>query len=830
MGEVFRAHDPELERPVAVKVLRAGAAAGPLAEELAQARLKREAQAMARLAHPNVIAVHEVGVDDDGRVFLIMELVTGGTLRQWLEAAPRAVPAICAMFVGAGRGLAAAHAAGMVHRDFKPENVLVGADGRPRVTDFGLVGTDLGEAAAIDAPFAGPFAVALTQTGAVLGTPSYMAPEQFSGHAVTARSDQFSFCVALYEALWGRRPFEGATYRELVVAVTTSAISPPPPRPRVPARIRRAVLRGLAREPADRFASMDALLAELTRGPQARWPLAVGGVAATAAIAWAWPRGDAPVTAPPAVMPPTVDAAPAAPRALVPVAITDLGGCAEHPIFIDDTAIVFDRSFLKSQDLFTVPATGGSVRRLTSPPDFHWNPRPGAAPGDVVFIRKDVSDEAHPRSFPARRTADGTTADLPFTGAFAVEPGLVLVGDRLIYSSSTGSDVRESRGGRDASLFLLPPDRDINLLSTSRDGRWLAVDTTRTTGVCLVDLATPTAAPTCRTIKNKVTPVWLDATGARYYYAGDAGVWRFDRARNDDVLIAPDIHPASAITVSPDDRTLVYSDCMRRTRLLDVSGGHPVEVTGGRIDDVRAGPGDRIAYRRATSGANVLAMRDRDGTTRDLTSPALGAPGMPAWDAEGRRIVFTVAALGLYVLDTAPGAGPPRRISDQASDLRPVFLLDGRIAFNRFDAAQHPSIWIMGADGSAPTRALDRQMLIEDLDRATGELLVWSNTEHRYFWWDPVGGAVRAMHELDGLKPAAPIWFVTVAQDGSALFAATTDEVWRVPMRAPAKAHVVFTSGNDYDWLDRPVPMANGQVLVAGAYWAGELYRVDLPR
>src|SRR5579862_4327593 len=203
MGVVYRAYDPELDRRIALKLVRADSR-----HHLAlRQRLVREAQAMARVSHANVLTVYDAGTVGD-EVFIAMELVDGVTLGRWLRAERRAWRDVIDRFVGAGRGLAAAHAAGLVHRDFKPDNVLVAASGAVRVTDFGLA-----RAARESDPDAAPSPSAspsrLTQTGAVLGTPAYMAPEQVRGEAVDARADQFSFCVALYEALWGETPFSG---------------------------------------------------------------------------------------------------------------------------------------------------------------------------------------------------------------------------------------------------------------------------------------------------------------------------------------------------------------------------------------------------------------------------------------------------------------------------------------------------------------------------------------------------------------------------------------------------------------------------------------------
>jgi serine/threonine protein kinase/tetratricopeptide (TPR) repeat protein len=281
MGEVYAAYDPKLDRRVAVKLLgveRTGAQEGE-----ARARLLSEAKAIARLSHPNVVVVYDAETWQE-RVFVAMEFVEGDTLARWLTKAPRRWREIRDVFVGAGRGLAAAHAAGLVHRDFKPQNVMVGRDGQARVMDFGLarrLPLDDREGGALAAPapstpasagaghaVAGESSAAalpLTRTGVLLGTPSYMAPEQFQAQPADSRSDQFSFCVALFEALYGERPFAGQTLSALKAAVLAGRIREPLVKGAVPTWLRRIVLRGLRTDRQARFASMEDLLDALER-------------------------------------------------------------------------------------------------------------------------------------------------------------------------------------------------------------------------------------------------------------------------------------------------------------------------------------------------------------------------------------------------------------------------------------------------------------------------------------------------------------------------------------------------------------------------------------
>ena len=289
MGVVYSAYDPELGRKVAIKVLSADA-------QISQARLRREAQAMARLQHPNVIAVYDVGVVQE-RVFIAMELVEGPTLSAWLTADTRSWQETLELFLQAGRGLAAAHAVGLVHRDFKPGNVLVGSGGRARVGDFGLAraaddaeGVDGGaqEVASLSLSTSTSLDETLTHTGALIGTPSYMSPEQFQRQPADARSDQFSFCVALYRALFRQRPFAGEAIGDLAASVTAGELVPAPRDSRVPAWLQKAVLRGLATDPSLRWPSMDALLSALARDPdevRRRKLLVVGAVTIVVAVA-----------------------------------------------------------------------------------------------------------------------------------------------------------------------------------------------------------------------------------------------------------------------------------------------------------------------------------------------------------------------------------------------------------------------------------------------------------------------------------------------------------------------------------------------------------------
>src|SRR4051812_19478493 len=335
MGEVYAAYDPELDRKVAVKLLRVKPGNGVSLAE-GRTRTLREAQAIARLSHPNVVVVFDVGTFED-KVFIAMEYVEGNTVTYWLQVQQRGWKEILQVFTDAGRGLAAAHEKGLIHRDFKTDNVMVSRDRHVRVMDFGLARQVQEKSGAAAAPASrlppispevkaghsgvvqpisirilsgssasndgpptmvvatdpsapisiegrtrsGMFDARLTRTGAMMGTPAYMAPEQFLGTPTDARSDQFSFCIALYEALYGERPFEGSTMSTLTANVVQGNVRDAPAGSKIPLWLRKVLLRGLMPRAKDRWPSMEALLEALGNDPSVqrrKWIAAAGGM------------------------------------------------------------------------------------------------------------------------------------------------------------------------------------------------------------------------------------------------------------------------------------------------------------------------------------------------------------------------------------------------------------------------------------------------------------------------------------------------------------------------------------------------------------------------
>lgn len=264
MGTVYAAHDPHLDRRVALKVVERDLIEIGGTDD-AGLRLKREAQVMAKLAHPNVVPVFEVGATH-AIVYVAMELIDGHALNEWNLQTPRSWREIVAVYLQAGRGLAAAHRAGIVHRDFKPENILIGGDHRVRVADFGLARPC--PRVAPTPGHAGDASIwhehdADGSNRIVYGTPAYMAPEQHMGQPADVPADQFAFCVALYEGLYRQRPFAGRTIYAIADNVLAGAVVDPPPGTRVPGWLHDIVLRGLSVEPGARYPSMRELLAAI---------------------------------------------------------------------------------------------------------------------------------------------------------------------------------------------------------------------------------------------------------------------------------------------------------------------------------------------------------------------------------------------------------------------------------------------------------------------------------------------------------------------------------------------------------------------------------------
>lgn len=273
MGKVYRAFDPDLDRDVAIKVVRG------LSTEQARARLLREGRALAKFDHPNVVPVYDVGMDGDV-MFVVMAYLPGMTLRRWIRTEQRSWTDIVEVFVQAGRGLAALHRRGLGHRDFKPANLIITDDGAVKLVDFGLaksfwddrdadtLGTMTGRSisgSGSDSRSGSAYPASVTRSGTLIGTPAYMAPEAFRRLRVDGRADQFGFCVALWEALFGQRPFRARKTSALAAKICRGVIDTPPNAISLSPALEKVLRKGLRPRACDRFSTMVELVAALEK-------------------------------------------------------------------------------------------------------------------------------------------------------------------------------------------------------------------------------------------------------------------------------------------------------------------------------------------------------------------------------------------------------------------------------------------------------------------------------------------------------------------------------------------------------------------------------------
>ena len=586
MGLVYRARDPDLDRDVAIKLVVEPS-------EAARARLLVEARAVARINHPNVVAVHDVGTVD-GEVYVAMELVEQGTLADWLRT-PAPWRATLARFLEAGRGLDAAHRAGLVHRDFKPTNVLIDANGRARVSDFGLAHPN-----ATDAPAA--------------GTPSYMAPEQHAGAVVDARADQYSFCVALRDAIAARAP----------------------------RRVRAVIERGLAIDPAARWPSMDALLGALERALRSRRLLVVVTVALAAGAAGViaaaiMARGRVVVEDP-------------LPRVDHITRITDAPGCDESPVFAPDgRTIYFDAAIDGDSDLFAYELHGGAIRRLTSTAGWDLLARPSPDGKRLAWIHVGSTRDLWLLELDRIGAQPRQLGPAPAGRPIWLDATTVLVADR---TRAIGVDVttseRRTQFALDRTIAMAYPHGDSTIVMAA-DGVLGSLLVRSATGV-LSELTS--------------TPAWRDGgmaigrTGGIYFVgrvAGDARalVYRARAASRDVTVAVPT--PGFGISIAPDGKRAVMSTCWSHRGISRVRAGAEDPAWPPRTWD-ESNPvvvdAERLLISSNRSGAPGLWLVDAArGEGRLLVENAHQAAVSP----DARRIVFTNAR-GLWLLELASGS------------------------------------------------------------------------------------------------------------------------------------------------------------------------------
>ena len=932
MGEVWVGFDPVLERRVAVKLVAQGVAHGDVA-----ARMLREARAASALDHPAIVKVFEIA-EDNGRVFIVMELVEGETFAALLARRGRLSPAeALALVESAGDGLAAAHEAGVLHRDIKCANLMATVRGGAKVLDFGLSKrrVDFASPASADAsaetllpasampsgllaqaktflagvtpasdvvggtdaimtpsaPFGTGAGGAATPStgqglerlsveqgvrtahGTTMGTPGYAALELLIGEEADERSDVYSLAVVLYELVTGRRPYRGASFAEIIRAMTAEQVSPASiasegaTAPALDALMTRSLAADRARRPA----SVRAFLAEARAAiapaspaspasPAAPAPTAVDPraltprtrsnrlvLAALAAVALAalavtqsrHERSTAParpavaaalrsavtldVPTSPASMPPPSSSSP-------PRQLTRAGGCAFAPVFAAPGTVAYDLSHDHGTDLYAVPLDGGESRRLTTAKAMDWRAAAGRRAGELLFItaKDEQSAKMHAAALDLATLA---VEPLPIATATAVA-----VGDAVYYARFDQREVHRWRGGADESVLTLPAERGgIYSLTASRDGRWLALMSVHDTEfgqLCVVDLSRPVPVVDC----PAHPPAFngrpdFSADGASVFLAGSDGLLRLTLADGSVALVAPGVRAPGGIAVAPDGASLVYSSCEGRVELLALGNGPP-RVLLGRAENpasAEVGPDGTLAFVRARQGAAVLVVRLADGTTRELTAPALGSARDPAFDTTGRRLVFAVDGprSGAYVVEV-DGMSPAQRIVAGSGLVRPLWLRDGRVVYTVIDDAAAPGLLVVDPDGGAPAPmpGLVRPRVTLAVNPVTGELLLRDITRTSLYLFEATTGAERRLPAIPAA--AGRIITATITRDGKQVLASAGplgNDIWALPVES-GEARVIYR-GLSGGTMYPPTTLPDGTVVVAPVIWSGELFALD---
>lgn len=807
MGVVYDGYDKTLQRAVAIKVLRRHRHS-----EAAAARLLREAQALARLSHPNVVTVYEAGIDD-GRVFLVLEKVTGNNARLWRAARERDIAAVIDVYRQAGRGLAAAHAAGLVHRDVKPENILVGDDGRVRITDFGLVSgmDDLVLSADEDE---GPDAGASpTRTGAVVGTLPYIAPEAHQGGDVGVRADQWSFCVALWEAIEGHRPHAPLAPPELVKAICAGELAETR---RVPAALRRVLVRGLDKDPVRRFASLDELLAAVDGATRRkRTSLVAGSVAGIAlaglGVGFAATRGGG-------------SSSGSSGSAIVPepppvaTLIEQPGACPYMPAIVGDT-LVFDDG---NGDLWKIPK-GGTPVALTTDERIDWRPGRGRRAGEAVYTSQGKDGDR--AAF--IDVATGKTEPLAIASS-----SLAVGGGAVFYTRADVSEIRRVHAGVDTVVASLPAGLWPYTIAVNERGDKLAITTAfdrSAPRLCVADVpiaSTAVHAATCRDAEDVTPGRAAFAPDGTIYYQTAHGIRR--RRGTEDILWLPDVVAYGGIDVAPDGSWLVYSTDRPRAATLTAVGGTKPVLAANFWGAAGAADGSWVYTRVEKGKPDALVVQTRDGTSR-VVIPAMGKLSFPAVDATGKHaaVAHEGEKPGIYTVDLYPY--PPVRISETSGDSNPVWLHDGRVAFTRWDAAGKPSVMIVdpakGSDGDAARKPAHPQPRVTGDPLPTGELVLIGIDGHTLYVWNPATGAERSV-PLTGITEQ--ILQVSASPDGKTLIVeAGETTLWSVSLDGTSPPHVVMKAPLCATTAKAAFDEA-GTVFVPLSGWQGELYRVDL--
>ncbi len=717
MGMVFRAHDTKLNRPVAIKFL-----AGDVASAKARRRFQREAQMASSLNHPHILTVYDAGEWED-RQYLVTEYLSGGTLKNWVKAEPRTWRQVLELLVGVADGLATAHAAGILHRDIKPGNILMHASGYAKLADFGLAKlaqalTPAGKRKLAEGP---------TRPGAVIGTIPYMSPEQASGKELDARSDVFSFGTVLYEAVAGRRPFGGATDLETLQEILHGSAKPLGEE--APPALRGVIEKALEKDPADRYQSMREMVVDLRRlvrqsveapavvlkRPPRRWiwaallPLVpIAGFLAWQA--WRTPESVEPLRAIPLITQP---------------------GAHGYPTLSPDgnhVAFTWTGPRQDNQDVYVQQIGSGSPLRLTTDSKIDYNPMWSPDARWIAFLRQSPAGRSELRLIPPLGGPERKLAEIRLRQtynstylAWCPNSNCLVVADspnqeRSVSLYVVSVDTGEKRQLTNPGLSARDP-------AFSPDGRWLVFRHDAGSVGELYALAvrkdlTASGEPTRITpmTLNAMHPTWMP-DGKEILFSAKGSLWR--------LAVPGDQTPTRLPFVGEDGRVPAISRLQpgRRSRMVYVrsfsdwniwrverstSGvafsSPAVSIASTRFDGTAQFSPDsrRVAFASTRSGESEIWLADPDGSNAvQLTSLGASITGDPGWSPDGQQITFHSNVEGQYDIYVVPAAGgKPRRLtSHPAHDFGPSFARDGQRIYFMSGRTGEDQIWRIPASG-----------------------------------------------------------------------------------------------------------------------------------
>jgi Tol biopolymer transport system component/tRNA A-37 threonylcarbamoyl transferase component Bud32 len=720
MGAVYRALDTKLNRPVAIKFL-----SDRLADAAGRRRFQREAQMASSLNHPHILTVYDVG-ELEGRQYLVTELVDGGALDEW-AVEKRTWRQIVELTIGVADGLAAAHAAGILHRDIKPGNVLVARNGYAKLADFGLAKlykTEEGPAGRLKADS--------TVLGAVIGTAAYMSPEQACGRPLDARSDIFSFGVVLYELLARRRAFGGATEPDVLAAIVNTAPEPLPDE--VPLGLRMLVEKALEKEPRERYQSMQEIVVDLrrlqrlsasqplraaaprVRSPSWRWTaLASLALAALAAAAGAW------LASRPAPVPENPLANARFTR------LTDFAGAEDKAAISPDGGFVAFRADRDGgQDVFVTQIGAGAFVNLTNGAnlvvdDITLRGIGFTAGGSELWTFGPTVATGRLRILPVL----GGPARL-FLGELAVNPSWSPDGRRLAYHLKDQGDslfVAESTGANPRRIFVNPTQDGHNHFPTySPDGRWIyfvsGVRTTLEMDLWRIPDSGGTPERLTHHASNVSYPAPIGGNIVLYLSPASDGsgpwLWALDVERKTTTRVSFGLERYTSLHASADGRRLVATVSNPTASLLSVPIADRVveerDVEAYPLPTVRAlAPrfaGESLFY-LSSSGAGDGLWLYKDGEAREVWKGADGALSSPpgvAPDGDWATIVLPRAGKPQLHLISADGAELKALAESIAVQGTASFSPDGAWIVTGGSDAEGPGLFKIPMDGSDPVR------------------------------------------------------------------------------------------------------------------------------